>query len=260
MKIIKKFKEGIHRRIRKIHQKKLKEKMKQNSELDVVLHEYLQKTGSTGCDTSDYYCLYQYIREKKPIEVLELGTGASTVVIAHALFENHKEGGLQGRVTSLEDIPKYYEMAKSLFPEKYNVYADLVHSESIVDFHEMFRGVRYKNVPERQYDFVFIDGPNYTLSDGEITFDLDFIHIVKKSDKPVTAFIDKRFTTCYVLEQVFGEEHFSFDYLNGLGKVSSVTKKDIRSVTPWMRKRFNKYPWVDLLRLLKNIVLNKFTS
>lgn len=254
MSILQRSKEGIHRRLRKLNQKILKQKMEKNVDLMSVLNDYLKKSQSTGCDMSDYFCLYSYVREHKPKEVLELGTGASTVVIAHALMENHKETGVQGRVTSMEDIPKYFEMARSLFPEKYKNYAEIILSESAIDFYAMFRGIHYKNIPTRQYNFVFIDGPDYKTSDGSITFDFDFINVVKNSDTPVVAFIDRRFTTCYVLEQIFGEKNFKFDYLNGLGIVGPVTKKDLRPIMSWMRKRFNLYPINDVFRVIKNIL------
>lgn len=221
------------------------------------MNEYLAKSGSTGCDTSDYFCLYNYIRKQKPKEIIEFGTGVSTVVIAHALLENYEETGVRGRVTSMENIPKYHEMAKDLFPPKYNDYAEILLSESMVQYHEMFRGIGYSNIPSRPYDFAFIDGPDYVTSDGGVTFNFDFINIVKNSDKPITAFIDRRFTTCYVLSQIFGEKYVTFDYLNGLGILGPVTKNNIRSVNPWMRKKFNEYPFTDIFRFVIGWIYSK---
>lgn len=149
----------------------------------------------------------------------------------------------------MEDIPEYYEMAKKLFPSAYANYGEIVFSESVIDYYAMFRGVRYKDVPVRPYDLVFIDGPNYTLSDGPITFNFDFIKVVEQSGNPVVGLIDKRYTTCYVFENIFQEGRVSFDNLNGLGIVGLVTKKEFRPIIPWMRNHFNRYPLSDIFRL-----------
>ena len=50
-------------------------------ELPRLLCTYLSKTESTGCSWSDYAALYRRIRTLRPREVLECGTGVSTVVI-----------------------------------------------------------------------------------------------------------------------------------------------------------------------------------
>lgn len=60
--------------------------------------QYTEQTGSTGCNMTDYYVLYKQIRNIKPVEILECGTGVSTLVIAHTLTENEKETGKYGRV------------------------------------------------------------------------------------------------------------------------------------------------------------------
>ena len=85
-------------------------------ELPRLLNTYLSKTESTGCSWSDYATLYRRIRTLRPREVLECGTGFSTVVIAYALAENVQEGSEPGRVTSREEHQGWYEMAGELFP------------------------------------------------------------------------------------------------------------------------------------------------
>ena len=81
-----------------------------------LLSTYLSKTESTGCSWSDYATLHRRIRTLRPREVLECGTGVSTVVITYALAENAREGSEPGRVTSMEDHQGWYEMASELFP------------------------------------------------------------------------------------------------------------------------------------------------
>lgn len=64
------------------------------------LAELISKNSpSTGANYFDYWLLYSHIRRTKPREVLELGPGLTTLVIAQALHENGS-----GRVTAMEDL------------------------------------------------------------------------------------------------------------------------------------------------------------
>lgn len=56
-----------------------------------TLQDYLKKSGSTGCSYMLYAELYKYVRKFKPCEILECGTGISTVVLAYALMENGRD-------------------------------------------------------------------------------------------------------------------------------------------------------------------------
>src|SRR5262245_2042846 len=55
-----------------------------NERLNGELQAYLSRSGSTGCNYLDYWELYKAVRERKPREILECGTGVSTVVLAVA--------------------------------------------------------------------------------------------------------------------------------------------------------------------------------
>jgi tRNA A58 N-methylase Trm61 len=82
--------------------------------------------------------------------VLELGTGASTVVIAQALLENDV-----GRVTSMEESEDWYIHARQNLPSGLPV--DIVLSSTVEDCFSIFRGIRHRDIPDRSYDFVFVD-------------------------------------------------------------------------------------------------------
>ena len=68
--------------------------IRKNVELWNTLTEYLKTSDSTGCSFSDYWILYSHIKKYKPKEILECGTGVSTIVMAHALMENEGEESL----------------------------------------------------------------------------------------------------------------------------------------------------------------------
>ena len=79
--------------LRKFAQWRAQKELSNKKELWSALQEYLKQTSSTGCNLYDYWYLYNEIRCRKPCEVLECGTGVSTLVIAHALLENKREHG-----------------------------------------------------------------------------------------------------------------------------------------------------------------------
>ena len=78
--------------------------LKRNHQLWSELEDFLENSESTGCSYTDYWALYGYIRRQKPIEILECGPCATTLIMAHALKENEKETGIAGHITSMEEI------------------------------------------------------------------------------------------------------------------------------------------------------------
>ena len=214
---------------RRILEKKYFHQIRKKDGLWKELSSYLTKSGFTGCGYSDFWAIYSFVRSKKPKEILECGTGISTVVMAYALIENEKEG-YKGRITSMESVEKYYEMAQKLLPDHMTFCVDLICSPVVEDYYSLYRGVRYRDVPvDRNYDFVFVDGPSYVApSDGTIAFDFDYLHIVKNSQSSVYAIIDKRVSTCYVFQKIFGLEKVRYNAIRHLGFAGPCTKEDIK--------------------------------
>lgn len=195
------------------------------------LQTYLRQSGSTGCNYLDYWELYNAVRRRKPREILECGTGVSTVVLAIALKENEEETGVRGRITSMEEEPLYFEQARALFPRAYAAYVELIQSPRVEDHFGMFRGVRYRDVPQRQYDFVFVDGPSYIApSDGSVTFDFDLVHLLRKAEHDVYAVIDKRVTTCFVVQRLLRSGLVRYVASKHLCFVGPASKRDIKYI------------------------------
>ncbi len=206
--------------------------LKRHPKLWKELVKYTEKTGSTGCNMMDYYVLYKQIRNIKPLEVLECGTGVSTLVIAHALMENERESGKHGRVTSMEEIVEWADMAENLLPEVYRNRVDIVVSPTVEDYFSMFRGMRYRDVPKREYDFVFVDGPKYVSPyDNHPNFDFDYLHILRNSKTAVAGLIDQRVSTVFVLQQLLGKDKIRYSPALGLGYISACSKDDLGALT-----------------------------
>jgi len=214
--------------LRKLAQWRSRRQLVRNPELWRALQTYLKQTESTGCGYIDYHALYREIRARKPSEVLECGTGVTTLIIAHALLENERETGARGRVTSMEEYEEWLEMSRRLLPPAYSGYVDFRLSDTIEDRFSLFRGVRYKDIPDRAYDFVFVDGPKYhSPVDGSPTFDFDLLHVLRTAKTPVAALIDKRVSTCFVLQQVLGMDKLRYSPIDGLGYLDACTQHDL---------------------------------
>ena len=202
--------------------------LRRNTALWQTLTAYLEKSTSTGVGYNDYLALYTHVRTHRPKEILECGTGVSTVVLAHALMENERETGIHGRVTSMEDKAEWLKVAEELLPEALAPYVDLVLSPRVEDGWYIFRGVRYERLPDRAYEFVFVDGPDFhALSDEQLTFNFDLIRVVQRSDIPVYALVDDRLSSSFVYQKVFGPEKARYSTRHRLCFIGPVTRRDL---------------------------------
>jgi predicted O-methyltransferase YrrM len=199
-------------------------------ELWALMSEAAAGTAVTGASWSDYLTLYEQVRAYRPREILECGTGISIVALAYALLENAAEdGGAPGRVTSMEDDRDWYETAKTRLPAAVAHVVDLVHSPKVDGFYKCFRGVQYESLPDRPYDFVFSDGPDrHSPVNGDKLFNLDLIHVVRRSEHPVRAVVDNHYLTFYILQKVFGLDRARYSVSHKLMFVGPVTRRDVR--------------------------------
>ncbi len=230
VKYLKQLRRRAPRLLWRMFQNRAKRKLKQNSELWSLLENYRQASRSTGCAYSDYLTLYRYARRQKPREILECGTGISTIVLGQALRENERETGAFGRLMSMEELPEFYELAQKLLPAGLKKYVEIKLSPTIEDNYAFIRGMRYRETPERDYDFVFIDGPHpRTRSDQTISCDFDFIYQVlrAKNDRPLAAIIDRRTTTGLAIQALFGRDKVRYDYVRELGFVGPCRRSDL---------------------------------
>jgi len=156
--------------------------------------------------------------------------------MATALLELESEGHTVGRITSMDSHKEYLDMSRELLPESLQKYVDFHCSELMEDFFSIYPGIRYKYIPNREYDFVFIDGPDYKSPfDGMLTFDFDFLYLLQKTTNPIAGMVDKRVSTCYVLQQLLGTDRVKYDPVAHLGFIKPSTKNHlltIDTVTP----------------------------
>jgi predicted O-methyltransferase YrrM len=210
--------------------RRAKRALEKNTELWNLMTEAAAGTAVTGASYSDYLTLYEQVKAFKPKEILECGTGITTVVLAQALLENAREtGAAPGRVTSMEDDQAWFEVARARLPGVVLPIVDLIHSPKVDGFYKCFRGVMYETVPDRPYDFVFSDGPDrHSPLNGDKLFNLDLINVVRRSDQPIRAVVDNHYLTFYILQKIFGVALARYSVSHKLMFVGPVTRNDVR--------------------------------
>ena len=204
--------------------------LEKNTELWDLMTRAAAGTAVTGASYSDYLTLYEQVKFFKPREVIEFGTGITSVVLAQALIENAREdGGPIGRVTSMEDDRDWFKVAKTRLPQELSEIVDLTHSPKVDGYYKCFRGVQYETLPDRPYDFVFSDGPDrHSPVNGDKLFNLDLINLVRCSDTPIRAVVDNHYLTFYILQKAFGTDLARYSVSHKLMFVGPVTRDDVR--------------------------------
>lgn len=194
--------------------------LKQNHLYDEIIRLRTEHK-STGVNLIDYAVLFEYIKRFKPQYVLECGTGLSTHILASAMLTYCKSSFSEIKLISMESELKWHQEAKRHFNfGKYDFVEILL--SNICDFRYSFiSGVVYENVPDYPYDFVFVDGPN----PGD-KCDMDFIKVVMKSTKNVSAMIDSRKTTTLAYSVLFAKDRLVCHPF-GFSNVKNVSKDNL---------------------------------
>lgn len=186
---------------------------------------------STGCSYSDYWLLYSYVIRNRPKEVLELGSGISTVLLAFAARETKAT-----RITSMEESEHYYAATEKIIPADLRSYVDLVHSPAQTYTYGPLQGTAYTSIPEREYDFVFVDGPQY---DAENSFDADILALARRQEKPFTYIVDSRTGSCLVYHLAFSGG-LRFDYLKRKA-IGTASRSHLRTYTKIVAEQMKQH-------------------
>lgn len=182
--------------------------------------------GTTGVSGGDVAFLHNYIKAEKPRRVIEFGTGKSTWIIAKCMERYcwDKYGGDIAFV-SMEESQFWYEQQLKFIPRNafshFDQFVRIIRSEPEIYRFRFAAGQSYKDTPVEHFDFCFIDGP-----DPHGTCNMDFIKLVEKSERPMTALVDNRKTTQMVYAALFGKEKMT-RYHSGLCLVKDVAKTDL---------------------------------
>ena len=199
-----------------------------NQNLKEVIKYIENVSDSIGLSLKDYASLYATVIRIKPKVVLECGTGKSTSVIAQAMMDNQKNLSTDSlKLISMEQDKRWHEIAVSTLPERFKNFVEIHYSPVEIFDHAFFQGTAYSDIPKYPYEFVFIDGPKQYLDDKGNLCNMDFINILKKSNIPVSAFIDNRLNTVMVYSLLFGPSKVKYFKAWGHSIIENVTKNDI---------------------------------
>jgi len=171
--------------------------------LDKIYHYHK----STGINIGLAYVLWHYIETNTPQYFLELGTGVSTHIIAEAMkrFCYDKYDG-DIKLVSMESDKGWYEEA---LKHPTDDFVEIVLSPMEESRVGLFLSNGYREIPDYQYDTVFLDGPSQ-----DAVVNLDVVDISKRIEKDFVVIIDSRIQTVLALFLIYGSK-----YLNRLGNV-----------------------------------------
>lgn len=95
--------------------------------------------------------------------VLEFGSGGSTVAIAQALYDNHRETPeTPGFLCSIDDQAYWADVTRSIIPPGLNDVCEVLHVPTEEIEYDGIPCLRHLQLPEWVPDIIYLDGPTFT--------------------------------------------------------------------------------------------------
>ena len=192
--------------LRKSHERKARRKIKEVDQgaLYKFLNEVIEKSNSTGCEYSDYLRIWNELHEYQPKNILECGSGVSSVVFAYYIFK--LKDPLSVNFISMEENDHYHSQIKNIFPEELKGFVTFCISERVESVYNGILGCHYKEVPDLKYDYIFIDAPtlrNFKDKSYPKAFNSDVINmILRYPEHPINGILDQRIDTLRALKKL----------------------------------------------------------
>ena len=213
------------RLLSELHQNSRKKHRAIYERIDEILGEYRRQGGLNNIwQEYKLFSLWQILHQRRPSNILELGAGTSTAVFAAYVRDHH---GVT--LTSVDEEPRWLKTATEISKIKPgDCRFDLMSSPKQDHVFLNRKASRYVSVPQKEYDFVFIDGP--TIKDAGLGVNTDILRVIEKR-LPETILVDMR----------EGTARFLFKYLYKL--------YDIRLCDLFienLREDYNYFTWMTL--------------
>ncbi len=169
------------------------------------LATYSKGSDTTGTQWITLWFAVSGILKQKPAHILESGTGSSTLVLAATVHRLKRENpDYDGRITSMESVKEWYDIASVNLPEKYRDVVEIVLGPREKFEMGFFRGFIHSNIPKHDYSFVLLDAPKFWDENG-VAFCADMFKVMDLSDAPVIhGVVDGRASSVLVLQTLFG--------------------------------------------------------
>lgn len=135
-------------------------------------------SGPISIDLIDLARLHLLVTARKCLNVLELGSGFSSLVIAHAISMNSKNANAilpsnlrrenPWQLDSVDESEVWLEVTKSRIPSQLNSFVNFYHRKVVLSSFNDRPATYYQDLPNRAYDFIYIDGPSqYAVADSD---------------------------------------------------------------------------------------------
>ena len=195
-----------------------------SGKLFILIKELLKKSGSTGCEFSDYYELYKQLNHHKPKMILECGSGISSLVIAY--FISKRSNAEEYKCISCEENQNYHSQIKNIFPADYAQFIDFVH---LVRKEGVINGINcsfYDGLPKKNYDYIFIDGPTFRInSESQKCFNSDLINIIKQNDNiTVNGIMDQRMINYITYRKLMPHASIKYNVVKKLSYLENISQ------------------------------------
>lgn len=177
-----------------------------NGELYRFLSQTRSRSGSTGCEFIDYYTIWENLNKYKPSIILECGSGISTVVFAYYVHSQKKDGK-DIKLISMESEKDWHKQVIEIFPSDLINYVTFKCSKRKETQYNGLLGAHYEEIPNLNYDFIFIDGPGLRkIFNDKLSpkcFNSDVINLLmNNSQMTISGLIDQRIDTVWKLKKL----------------------------------------------------------
>ena len=195
--------------------------------MESELNRYFKGSTTTGTQPITLWLAVKKILNTKPRMILESGTGASSIVLSLAVKKlKSDDPNYECKIISMESVKEWYDVAKVNLPAHHADTVELIYGPREKYEISMFRGYIHSNIPERDFDFVFLDGPNFEDDKGT-TFCADALYIYQKSGKKaLEGVFDGRASTAFVIQTLFGRKSVEYFIPSLAGTFQLEAEKD----------------------------------
>ena len=122
--------------------------------------------------------LYKFVKNEKPLTILEFGVGYSTIVMAQAIYENYlmfnkkKKSSIRNsnlfKIFSVDTSKKWISNTKKKLPKHLRKFVNFSYSEVSTILYNGEVCHKYDKIPNINPEFIYLDGPHPLDPKGQI--------------------------------------------------------------------------------------------